>query len=165
MHAVTELLDVPVAPHTGMGSFASLRMTTRLRGGGTQEMKAFWVTIRMGRTDILDAEVEDEMIQVWLDGRFEHLISLFEGRGTVDITRVDPLRIDVALNFTVQGDSVADVMGRFKADFEVLAPQTQAIEIAATRPYKLYFPTVAGEQFPVFIRVDPDSGKPLYTED
>jgi len=27
------------------------------------------------------------------------------------------------------------------------------------------FPRVNGEQFPVFVRIDPDSGQPIYSEE
>jgi hypothetical protein len=129
------------------------------------KMKSLWIKIRMGRADILDAEVEDEATEAWLLEKFEHLTSLMEGRGRVNVEGVAPLRIDVGLDFTVQGDSVADVMERFKSDFQALAPQVQSVEVGATKRYKLCFPTVGGEQFPVFVRIDPESGRPVSTED
>jgi hypothetical protein len=73
-------------------------------------MKSFWITIRMGRSDILDSEIEDETLQSWLQGRLQHATSLLSGNGKVSVERVDPLRVDVDLNFTVSGLSVADVM-------------------------------------------------------
>lgn len=83
----------------------------------------------------------------------------------MSIKRIDPLRVDVDPNFNVLGSSVADVMERFRDDFRALGPITQGIEIAETKNYKLLFPHVNGEQFPVFVRIDPDSGHPIYTED
>ena len=128
-------------------------------------MKSFWITIRMGRSDILDSEIEDDTLQAWLQEKLEHATSLLSGYGRVTVERVDPLRVDVELNFTVSGLSVADVMERFREDFRALSPMTQGIEIAETKNYKLCFPRINGEQFPVFVRIDPDSGRPIYTED
>ena len=128
-------------------------------------MKCFWITIRMGRSDILDSELEDEILQTWLQEKLQHATSLLSGNGKVSIERVDPLRVDVDLNFTVNGLSVADVMERFRDDFRALGPITQGIEISETKNYKLCFPRINGEQFPVFVRVDPDTGHPIYTED
>ena len=128
-------------------------------------MKSFWVTIRMGRSDIRDSEIEDETLQTWLQSKLEHATSLLNGNGTVSIARIDPLRVDVDLNFTVRGSSVAEVMERFRDDFRALGPITQGIDISETKNYKLVFPRVNGEQFPVFVRIDPDSGHPIYTED
>ena len=128
-------------------------------------MKSFWITIRMGRSDILDSEIEDDTLQAWLQEKLEHATSLLSGNGRVTVERVDPLRVDVELNFTVSGLSVADVMERFRDDFRALSPITQGIEIAETKNYKRCFPRINGEQFPVFVRIDPDSGRPIYTED
>ena len=128
-------------------------------------MKSFWVTIRMGRSDIRDSQIEDETLQTWLQSKLEHATSLLSGNGRVIIERIDPLRVDVDLNFTVRGNSVSDVMERFRDDFRALGAITQGIEISETKNYKLVFPRVNGEQFPVFVRIDPDSGHPIYTED
>ncbi len=128
-------------------------------------MKSFWVTIKMGRSDILDSEVEDEALEAWLQEKLEHVASLLEGRGKVQVDRVDPLRVDVALNFTVAGTSAVEVMERFRDDFRALAPITQGIEIEESKRYKLVFPKINGEQFPVFVRIDPDTGRPIYSED
>jgi hypothetical protein len=128
-------------------------------------MKSFWITIRMGRSDILDSEIEDDTLQAWLQEKLEHATLLLSGNGRVTVERVDPLRLDVELNFTVSGLSVADVMERFRDDFRALSPITQGIEIAETKNYKLCFPRINGEHFPVFVRIDPDSGRPIYTED
>ena len=128
-------------------------------------MKSFWITIRMGRSDISDSEIADEALQSWLQGKLEHATSLLSGNGQVRIDRVDPLRVDVDLNFTVKGSSIAEVMERFRDDFRALSPIAQAVEINETKNYKLCFPRINGEQFPVFVRIDPDSGRPIYTED
>jgi len=128
-------------------------------------MKSFWITIRMGRSDILDSEVEDDTLQAWLQEKLQHATSLLSGNGKVIVERLDPLRVDVDLNFTVNALSVADVMERFREDFRALGPITQGIEIGETKNYKLCFPRINGEQFPVFVRIDPDTGHPIYTED
>jgi len=128
-------------------------------------MKSFWITIRMGRSDIRDSEVEDDALQTWLQGKLQHATSLLSGDGKVSVERIDPLRVDVDLNFTVRGLSVADVMERFRDDFRALGPITQGIDISETKNYKLCFPRINGEQFPVFVRIDPDTGSPIYTED
>jgi hypothetical protein len=128
-------------------------------------MKSFWITIRMGRSDILDSDIADESLQSWLQSKLEHATSLLGGNGKVSIERVDPLRVDVDLNFTVRGRSVADVMEQFRDDFRALGPITQGIEISETRNYKLCFPRIDGERFPVFVRIDPETGHPIYTED
>jgi hypothetical protein len=128
-------------------------------------MKSFWITIRMGRSDILDSELEDETLKSWLQEKLQHATSLLSGNGKVTVERVDPLRVDVGLNFTVNALSVADVMERFRDDFRALGPITQGIEISETKNYKLCFPRINGEQFPVFVRIDPDTGHPIYTED
>ncbi len=128
-------------------------------------MKSFWITIRMGRSDISDSQIEDGALQAWLQDKLAHATSLLDGNGKVSIERIDPLRVDVDLNFTVKGNSVADVMERFRDDFRALGPITQGIDIRETRNYKLVFPRIEGEQFPVFVRIDPDSGRPIYTED
>ena len=130
-----------------------------------QVMKSFWITIRMGRSDILDSELEDETLKTWLQEKLQHATSLLSGNGKVSIERVDPLRVDVDLNFTVSALSVTDVMERFRDDFRALGPITQGIEISETKNYKLCFPRINGEQFPVFVRIDPDTGHPIYTED
>lgn len=119
----------------------------------------------MGRSDILDSEIADEALQTWLQDKLQHATSLLSGNGRVRIDRVDPLRVDVDLNFTVKGSSVADVMERFRDDFRALSQITQGVEISETKNYKLCFPRINGEQFPVFVRIDPDSGRPIYTED
>ena len=128
-------------------------------------MKSFWVTIRMGRSDILDSRIEDETLQTWLQEKLSHATSLLNGNGKVNVARVDPLRVDVDMNFTVKAGSVADVMERFRDDFRALGPITQGIEISETKNYKLCFPRINGEQFPVFVRIDPETGHPIYTED
>ena len=128
-------------------------------------MKSFWITIRMGRSDILDSELEDETLKTWLQEKLQHATSLLSGNGKVTVERVDPLRVDVDLNFTVNALSVADVMERFRDDFRALGHITQGIEISETKKYKLCFPRIDGEQFPVFVRIDPDTGHPIYTED
>ena len=119
----------------------------------------------MGRSDIRDSEIEDEALETWLQSKLEHATALLGGNGKVSIERVDPLRVDVDLNFTVRGNSVSDVMERFREDFRALGAITQGIEISETKNYKLVFPCVNGEQFPVFVRIDPDTGHPIYTED
>jgi hypothetical protein len=119
----------------------------------------------MGRSDILDSELEDETLKTWLQEKLQHATSLLSGNGKVTVERVDPLRVDVGLNFTVNALSVADVMERFRDDFRALGPITQGIEISETKNYKLCFPRINGEQFPVFVRIDPDTGHPIYTED
>jgi len=128
-------------------------------------MKSFWITIRMGRSEILDSRIEDDTLQAWLQEKLQHATSLLSGNGKVSIERVDPLRVDVDLDFTVGGSSVVEVMERFRDDFRALGPITQGIEITETKNYKLCFPRINGEQFPVFVRIDPDSGRPIYTED
>ena len=128
-------------------------------------MKSFWITIRMGRSDILDSEIADDTLQAWLQDKLEHATSLLSGNGQVRIERVDPLRVDVDLNFTVKARSMADVMEQFRVDFRALSPIAQGVEISETKNYKLCFPRINGEQFPVFVRIDPDSGRPIYTED
>ena len=128
-------------------------------------MKSFWITIRMGRSDILDSQIEDDTLQTWLQEQLQHATCLLSGNGKVSIERVDPLRVDVDLNFTAQGLSVADIMERFRDDFRALGPIAQGIEISETKNYKLCFPRINGEQFPVFVRIDPDTGHPIYTED
>ena len=119
----------------------------------------------MGRSDILDSQIEDNTLQTWLQDKLQHATSLLSGNGKVSLERVDPLRVDVDLNFTVSALSVADVMERFRDDFRALGPITQGIEISETKNYKLCFPRINGEQFPVFVRIDPDTGHPIYTED
>jgi hypothetical protein len=128
-------------------------------------MKSFWITIRMGRADILDSEIQDGTVEAWLQEKLEHAAALLSGNGKISIERVDPLRAEVDLNFTVKGSSVADIMERFRDDFRALATITQGIEITETKNYKLCFPRINGEQFPVFVRIDADSGRPIYTED
>jgi hypothetical protein len=128
-------------------------------------MKSFWITIRMGRSDIPDSKIADDTLQAGLQEKLQHATSLLSGNGKVSIERVDPLRVDVELNFTVRGLSVADVMERFRDDFRALGPLTQGIDISETKDYKLCFPRINGEQFPVFVRIDPDTGHPIYTED
>ncbi len=119
----------------------------------------------MGRSDILDSQIQDDTLQAWLQEKLQHVTSLLSGNGKISVERIDPLRVDVDLNFTVNGVSVADVMERFRDDFRALDPITQGIEISETKNYKLCFPRINGEQFPVFVRIDPDTGHPIYTED
>lgn len=128
-------------------------------------MRTYWVTVRMGRSDIEDPELEDEVIEDWLQARLEHLASLLEGGGQVRVYRVDPLRIDVSINFTIKGESIPGVMERYRGDFDALASKSRGIEINETGTFKLCFPSIGGEQFHVFIRVNPETGKPQYTED
>jgi len=131
----------------------------------TNAMKSFWITIRMGRSDILDSQIKDDALEAWLQEKLQHATSLLSGNGKVNVERVDPLRVDVDMNFTVKARSVADVMERFRDDFRALGPITQGIEISETKNYKLCFPRINGEQFPVFVRIDPETGHPIYTED
>lgn len=131
----------------------------------SKPMKSFWITIRMGRSEILNSDMEDDALQTWLQSKLQHATSLLSGNGKVSVERVDPLRVDVELNFTVRGLSVADVMERFRDDFRALGPITQGIDISETKNYKLCFPRINGEQFPVFVRIDPETGHPIYTED
>jgi len=119
----------------------------------------------MGRSDIADSKIADDTLQAGLQETLQHATSLLSGNGKVSIDRVDPLRVDVELNFTVRGLSVADVMERFRDDFRALGPITQGIDISETKDYKLCFPRINGEQFPVFVRIDPETGHPIYTED
>ena len=119
----------------------------------------------MGRSNILDSETADDALQTWLQEKLQHATSLLNGNGKVNVARVDPLRVDVDMNFTVKAGSVADVMERFRDDFRALGPITQGIEISETKNYKLCFPRINGEQFPVFVRIDPETGHPIYTED
>lgn len=119
----------------------------------------------MGRSDVRESELEDEQLETWLQGKLEHATSLLEGGGKVQVDRVDPVRVDVALNFSVHGQSVVEVMERFRDDFRALAAIAQGIEISESKRYKLVFPRINGEQFPVFVRIDPDSGQPIYSED
>ena len=128
-------------------------------------MKSFWITIRLGRSEIENSEIDETAQESWLQDELQQYTSLMEGHGQVRIERVDPLRVDAELNFTVAGASVSDVMERFKDDFRKLTNLAQGIEIAETKNYKLWFPRINGEQFPVFVRIDPDSGRPIYTED
>lgn len=44
-------------------------------------MKSFWITIRMGRSDIRDSEIEDDTLQTWLQNKLEHATSLLSGNG------------------------------------------------------------------------------------
>jgi hypothetical protein len=104
-------------------------------------MKSFWITIRMGRSDILDSKIEDDTLQTWLQEKLQHATSLLSGNGKVTVERVDPLRVDVDLNFTVSGLSVADVMERFRDDFRALGPITQGIEISETQEVQTLLPT------------------------
>lgn len=69
------------------------------------------------------------------------------------MNRIDPLRVDVSLNFAVQGRSVVEVRERFRDDFRALAPITQGTDISASKRHKLVFPRVNGERFPVFVRI------------
>jgi len=128
-------------------------------------MKSFWITIRIGRSDIRDSEIEDDSLQAWLQQKLERATSLLSGNGRVTVERVDPRRVDLDLNFTGNGLSVADVMERFRGDFRALAPITQGVEIKETKNDKVCFPRINEEQFPVFVRIDPDTGHPIYTED
>jgi hypothetical protein len=88
-------------------------------------MKSFWITIRMGRSDILDSELEGDTLQNWLQEKLQHATALLAGNGKVSVERVDPLRVDVDLNFTVKGRSVTEVMEKFRDDFRALGPITQ----------------------------------------
>jgi len=128
-------------------------------------MKRFWITVRMGRTELDDNKVNDETLEDWLQQKLEPFLSLFVGQGRVCVERVDPSRIDVSLNFTVDGNSVSDVMDRFRTDFETLAPISQGVDINETKTFKLCFPSINDEQFHVFVRVNPESGRPMYTEE
>jgi hypothetical protein len=145
---------------------SSVNETAERQGTASAEhMKGFWVTIRLGRCEIEDGEIDEDILETWLEDKFEHVTCRFEGSGRVKVDLVDPLRADVTVNFTVDGESALDVMERFHSDFEVLAPITRGIDIAETQRFKLCFATIDGEQFPVFVRFDPASDKPLYTED
>jgi len=53
----------------------------------------------MGRSDILNSEIEDEALEAWLQDKLEHATSLLSGNGRVTVERVDPLRVDVDLKF------------------------------------------------------------------
>ena len=128
-------------------------------------MKSFQVTIRMGCSDIEDSGFEDDALENWLQEKLQDFAFLFDGHGQVRVERVDPLKIDVKLTFGVHGESVVDVLNRYTSDFGRLASIAQGIDVRETKLFKLCFPTVGGERFPVFIRVNPETGRLMYTED
>lgn len=130
-----------------------------------QRSDRFLVTLRLGRTDIEDPELEDDVIEGWLQERLEHVTSLLGGEGRVGVDRIDPLRVDVTVRFTVEGTSVADVMERYCSDFGKISPICTGVDVHATKTFKLCLATVGGEQFAVFVRKDPESGEPIYTDD
>jgi hypothetical protein len=116
----------------------------------------------MGGADILDSEIGDDTVEAWLQEKLEHAAALLSGNGKVSVERVDSLRVDVELNFTVRGLSVADVMERFRDDFRALATIPKA---SKSRIRRITSSASRALTFPVFVRIDPDSGRPIYTED
>lgn len=100
------------------------------------------------------------------EGHLSHFTSRFGGWGRVRITHVDDLRIEVGVTFTVEGSSVLDVIDRYRDDFELLQGIMRGIEVAETKRFKFCFPMIAGERLDgTFIRVNPDSGEPMYSDD
>ena len=128
-------------------------------------MNSCWITIRTGRSDIPDSEIADDARQAWLQDKLEYATSRLGGNRAIRVDRVDPLGMDVGPNFTVTDSFVADVRERFRGDFRALRAIMQGVEIAETKNDKLGFPRINGEQFPVVVGIDPDSGRPIYTED
>jgi len=107
-----------------------------------------------------------DLLENWLQDQLSHITSRFEGHGRVRIEPVDDFRVDVRTIFVVGGSSVLDVMDKFRRDFELLRGMTRGIDIAETKTFKLCFPTIAGEQLDgIFVRVDPESGDVMYTDD
>ncbi len=129
-------------------------------------MKSFWLTVPLKRTHSEQFGLEADVVEEWLQSKLEHLASLFDGNGRVRVQKVDDLRFDVGLDFVVKAGSTLDVMDRFRPDIERLALLARGIEVRETASYKLCYPTIEGEMLaPIFVRVDPETGKYRDTED
>jgi len=129
-------------------------------------MSRFCVSVSLGRTELAEKVPDLDLLENWLQDQLSHVTSRFEGQGQVRIEPVDDLRVDVRTTFVVGGSSVLDVVDRFRGDFELLRSMTRGIHIAETKTFKLCFPTIAGEQLGgIFVRVDPESGDVMYTDD
>jgi hypothetical protein len=86
--------------------------------------------------------------------------------GRCVFTPIDDLRIDVRTTFVVEESSVFEVLDRFRGDFDLLRGMTCGIDVAETKTFKFCFPKIAGERLDgIFIRVDPQSGEPMYSDD
>lgn len=127
-------------------------------------MKRSWVSVPLRRTDVEPFGSHEDDVEEWLEQKLRHLTALFEGRGRVNVKKVDDLRFDVKLDFVVE--SSLDVVDRFRKDIEMLNPLAPGIEIREAASFKLCFPKIEGEMLAgIFVRVDPETSKYRDTED
>ena len=115
----------------------------------------------------LEEPISDlDLFEDWIQEKLSHVADKFGGYGRVWAKPLDDRRVEVSTSFIVEGLSALDIVDRFRDDFEAIQTITRGIEITETKTFKLYFPIVNGEQMDgTFIRVNPDSGQPMYTND
>jgi hypothetical protein len=70
-------------------------------------MKSFWITFPFKRTVAEQPGMDAEATEEWLAAKLNHLTSLFQGNGRVDVRKVDDLRLDVELSFVVEPSLVS----------------------------------------------------------
>ena len=128
---------------------------------GSMNNKSFHISLELGHTDIDPPDAEPDDVEKLLEEKLAHVTSRFEGYGRVHVRVIEYGRIAVAVSFAVRGLSPLDVLQRFKSDFEMLEPLSRGISVTETTPFKLRFFTIEGEFLSAFIRVNPETGKPM----
>ena len=123
--------------------------------------KSFCISLDLGPTDIDPPEADPELVEQWLEQRLSHVTSRFGGFGQVHVRVVEYGRVDVRVNFSVHGTSPLEVFDKFRSDFEILEPISRGIGIVETSSFKLRFFTIEGEQLSAFVRVNPETGRPM----
>jgi hypothetical protein len=130
-------------------------------------MRYFQIEVSLGRTQINTngEEIDLGQIESFLDDSLTSMRGLFDGGGSVRVQEAETGDLDVRLLFAVRGNSKTEVLRRFVSDFELLEKSSRAIAIQETKTFKCVLPKFQGEQFGVFIRVNPETGRPMYTDD
>ena len=130
-------------------------------------MKTFQIEIALGRTDVdgIDQDIDREQLQTFLESSLESVLGLFDGGGRVWITETRTGAIDVKLLFMINAESKAEALRRFMRDFELLEKPSSSIAVNETKTFRCLSIEVDGERFSMFIRFNPETGKPMYTDD
>jgi hypothetical protein len=129
-------------------------------------MKHFPISLTHGVAELEEPIPDLELFEDWMQERLSHVVDKFGGYGRVRVKPVDNLRVEVTTSFLVEAVSPLDVIDKFRDDFEIIQAIIRGIDITETKAFKLCFPIVNGKQMSgTFIRINPDSGQPMYTDD
>jgi len=127
-------------------------------------MKPFRITVYLGATEIDPPDLDAEGVEDWLEDRFQHITSMFEGYGSVHIDPREDGLVDVNVAFSVRGESPLDVIDKFRSDFEVVKSLSRGIQVTEAATFQLCLFRVEGEHLAAFIRHHPTTGRPMYSD-